>query len=841
MFNRMLLLFTLLFASSLFASNFDYRFYKEKSSGKMCYAKIDKTNFISGILSLIGKDADGKTCVVSHRDDVRLRFIDPHELENSKSPFYIERPFLIIDGIYLGMDEKRTLSDLHDEVEQFGIPRVLKALGYTPVLVQFGESVQTSLQENSESFRDVLKILGNGVNFDFPTAKEDGFIVLGISQGGIIGRYGSYLYDIERNPNDPAVTLYASLDSPHQGAVMPRGLFETVGFWSRNGSSDAEAFSRLIEGPGAADLLLYDLKEKSKNGYIYEVFPDPSRFLYGEYRKAANYKGFPSVLIAQGQLKGADPEHENVYYKLERVASKLGVNLGVATSSIAYSRGNDMYVYNRRREVTDEVNVKLYGSTEYDFIQGSTYPFSKTLYNSLRDGMLDEMPDKMKKDLFLFSIDLKTRWNEDTLIQDRSTFIPTASAMDLQCGGDLAIRSGCAFTQSSAGFPFGISSGWSTANAVYAVDPTHPRYSEPISGRHVEMALKGDGSVDTLVLKGMQTDFWRLLCEVAKNDYDAKSGTFRNPELTGVISPTADCMNLKEMPDLISNGGVVQTKYFGYARYNYNAAATEKDASVKFNLPSGWKKVASFDNGSEIPAGSVFEVDVKAEKVNGNWMKAELLLVKSKTGNGQIQLKEVEVPLDGKSHAIRWQMPTTEGSLKGYHWMQLVLNSDGGVVTLTNPRLLTNARVSASVPARIQSANIYPNTSYKSQPWSNLTTAKDYSDYAGSGMELSFEKSHGGYYIDFGKMVSMEAYSNLVVDYWPGTCQKTGVYFDSFEAKMPNLANGSLQNAIVRKVLPLSGIIDVQTTPKYSLSAHRLNLQSFANNERCIVKSVFLN
>lgn len=845
MFYRMLMLLLML-VSSLFAKNFDYGFYRNEKTGEMCYAGIsDKVNIATIVQSIFGKHGKtsfGEVCSASYADDVRIRFIDPYETEKPNTPFYIERPFLIIDGIYLGMDEKRTLSDLHSEVEQFGIPRVLKSLGYTPVLVQFGESVRKSLKDNSENLKDVLKFLGNGVNFDFPGAKEEGFIVLGISQGGVIGRYGSYLYDVQRKSDDPPVTLYASLDSPHQGAVMPRGLFETLGFWSRNGSSDAEAFMDMINGPGAAELLLYAPKELSDDGYVYEAFPDPSRFLYGEYRKAANYKGFPSILIAQGQLKGANPKHEEVYYKLERVARKLGINVGVATSSIVYSQGNDnFYVYNRRRELFDEVNVKLNGRTEYDFIQGSTYPFSKTLYNSLRDGMLAEMPDGMTKEVGFLSLDIDTWWGEDTLIQERSTFIPTASAMDLLCGGDLSIRSDCAFTQSSTGFPFGQKGNWSTADAVYAVDPTHPRYSEPMSGRHIEMALNGDGSVDTLVLKGMQTDFWRLLCEVAKHDYDSKTGMFKNPELAGVFSPVADCMDLDKMPDLISDGGVMQKKNFAYARYNYNSTATEMNGSVEFSLPSGWKKVATFDNGSEIPAGSAFEVDVKVDNLKGNWMKAELLLVKSKTGSGQLQLNEVEVPLDGKSHAIRWQMPATEGALKGYHWMQLVLNSDGASVTLSNPRLLTNARVSAVVPKPIDSAIIYPNASYKAYPWGQSTNAKNYSDKMGAGLELSFEKSRSGYYIDFGRVASMDSYSNLVVEYWPGTCQKTGVYFDSDEAKRRNLANGSMQNGFVYKILPLSEVIDVQTTPKYSLSAHRLNLQSFANNERCIVKSVFLN
>ena len=96
----------------------------------------------------------------------------------------------------------------------------------------------------------------------FPDAKNEGVVVLGISQGGIIGRYGAYLYDSHRKKTDAPVRLFASLDSPHQGAVMPKGLLKTIWFWAKmGGSADAEAFLDLVSAPGASDLLL---RQKSR-------------------------------------------------------------------------------------------------------------------------------------------------------------------------------------------------------------------------------------------------------------------------------------------------------------------------------------------------------------------------------------------------------------------------------------------------------------------------------------------------------------------------------------------------------------------------------------------------
>ena len=111
---------------------------------------------------------------------------------------------------------------------------------------------------------------------------------------------------------------------------------------------------------------------------------------------------------------------------------------------------------------------------------------------------------------------------------------------------------------------------------------------------------------------------------------------------------------------------------------------------------------------------------------------------------------------------------------------------------------------------------------------------------SGSGLEILYEKARHGVHFEFGRLVSMDDYRNLVVDYWPGTCQRTYAYFDSKKMTEANLANGSLQNGFVHKILPLVEIIDLNVTPHGSESAHRLNLQSSFANERCVVKSIRL-
>ena len=293
------------------------------------------------------------------------------------------------------------------------------------------------------------------------------------------------------------------------------------------------------------------------------------------------------------------------------------------------------------------------------------------------------------------------------------------------------------------------------------------------------------------------------------------------------------------MPSVIKNGGVLQSKSFAYVRYDYSSA-TERSPQASFLLPAGWKKVMTADNGLDVPAGSIFEAEVRVVNPKSNWMKAELLLTQRKDGGHQVQFAEQNVPQDGFFHTIRWQMPATAGALKNFRWFRLVLNSNGGLVTLRNPRLVINANNLEEVPAAIPSAKIYPNTSYKVVPWSDTVVVKDYSDGLGSGISMDFKSSLDGVHFDLKKNYSMDAYKNLNVVYWPGTCQNTSIFFDAKSKKNVNMGNGSLQNGFVVKKLLLSDLVNTDITPKGSLSASRLGLQAMKSGEKCIVRSITL-
>lgn len=831
-----LLLCLFVAVSCVFADNYDLFFHDDGVHG-LCIGTnrygVNRRNAM-----------DSEKCELSLHNDIRIRVVKPQSNPNKKLGFDLVRPFFILDGIYLGMDSLRTLESFHEEALQFGLTDLLVELGYTPVLVQFAETVRRPLTYNAANFTRLLHFVNDNKFFGFPNKMVDGMIVLGISQGGVLGRYGAYKYDVSRKASEAPIRIYGSLDSPHQGAVMPKGLFYTINFWATyGGSADAEKFFDLLRGPGSSELMVTNmvLKDSVELDSVVNDFSN-KRFLYGEYRKAAEYKKYPSILIAQGQLKGSSPLHPTVYYKLNRLASKFGIVLGRAQSvmQVGGDEKEDLIAYNRVYKMSDKDEEKTIKSSKtFDFVQGSTYPFARTIYRSLRNGFESAMPVEMEQKIVgSTSISLSTFWDADTLIQGSSTFIPTTSALDLICSNGLSIWNDCAFTAKDSDISFEQPGALSSGTAVYAVDPTHPRYEEPISGRHIELPVHSDGTIDTVVLQGMQVDIWRFLCEVAKYDYDETKHAFRNELLTGVFEPKASCMDLTKVPEIIRISGFRNVKSFGYARFDYNKIASEINEDVTFDVPAGWHKVAVFDNGAGIQSDVEFVVDVTVNRANSSWMKAELILNRAKDGPSQLQLQEISIPVDGKKHTLRWPMSFSDGALSKYRWLRLVLNSDGGNVTISKPRFEKTA-INASEPSVIMVPVIYPNTFVTSYPMAS-TTLQPYHDGYASGLKADFRLISSSFFMNFGERKNLNNYTNLKVTYWPGTCQKTSVYFDSFTKGKVSLKDGSVDGIFIGKRIPLASIIDTEVTPNHGFSASRLVFQSTKSGESCVIKDVTL-
>ena len=830
--------------------SFSHDLYYHKSiAPKLC---IKKSSVFP--LSLVKECYDAQNqkqnLLLLESEALRARVISPPEKNNSRLGFQIERPFFIIDGIHLSTDEKRSLEDFEKEANTYGFPNTLKALGYTPVLIQFPHTVEKSIESNANALVSFMEFFANNQVFEWNNAHQDGFIVLGISQGGIIGRYASYLYDKARKNKGPQIKLFASLDSPHQGAVLPRGMLAGIDFWARGAQkAEAEEFLDLVSAPGAKDLIIYDTQMRSdKKPNSFEASFDKNRFLFGKYREAANYTEFPSVLISQGQLKGKSNPKPNggSYYKLSRYAEKGGGVWGRAQSNASYSESsNSVFAENRIYETNNiDLSWSVKGETKLDLVQGTSFPFIETFYNSFRSAFIEAIPDRFTKSYGFFgilSLKFYGKWTDQVLNQKNSTFIPTTSALDLLCNGQISTSQNCAFNAKESDILWESPQKNSTAKAIYAVDKTHPRHSEENSGRHIEAPYKSDGSPLQNVIQGNQMDLWRLMCEVAKADYDKNNETFQNPFLMGQFHPEQSCLKPDKIPEVILNAGNEISENFKVARYDYAPQLNNTTQSVSFNLPAGWQKVALFDYGKDLPSNGIFEVVLKAENPKSNWLKADLLLFQRENGTHQLQLDEKSISPDGDYHTIRWQMPSSNTTLKNFRWLYLVLNSNGAKITIKSVRFIKSS-VSSSVKATpIPFSKIYPNNQVFFVPWESTNQHQlNYQDNKGSGSRFVFNKAYEGVHWELDKTYDLSAYKNLKITYWTNTCSKSSVYIDNSQLKRVRLNNGTVQGNFSTSILPIESLVSTDAKAANHLTGYKFVLQSVMANEECIIKEISL-
>lgn len=814
-----------LFVSISFGKSYDINFY---GFGEMC-AKISGKD---GFWKMDGSECSQmKSSVLrSLFQSVRVRVLDAPQYSSSPG-FRLERPFLIVDGIHLDPENPRSLSDFEKDVEAYGLPTLLKSLGYTPMLIQFPQTVNMELEVNGKNLAKVLQYFAKAKVIPWTYPNQDGFVVFGISQGGVLGRYGSYLYDISKKSDEAPVRFFASLDSPHQGAVIPRGILATINFWAGQGIRAAEDFADLVSAPGAKELLLYDTEMGLLNMFGPRL--DSDRWLLNDYRKAAEYKGFPSILLSEGQIFGKLNSNEKLYFELNRYAEKFSKTFGRAVSRVSYSESEDSeFSYNRVYESPTSTKETKKGKTPFDRVQGSVYPFGEMMYSALREGMLEEMPENMKQKIpLLGSISISTKWDSDELKEGSSTFIPTTSALDLKCDGKLSVLTDCVRKQTESGLKWENPGSRSTGSSIYAVDATHPRSSEKMSGRHIEFP---EGKKN--VLAGIQTDMWRLLCELAKSDFDESSQEFRNSAFMGFFDPTVSCLDQSKMPPMLKNAGVLNKQKFSWVRYDFHSQATEREEEVSFALPAGWQKSVRMDYGKGFPAGSIVEVQVKMENPKANWLKAEFMLTRQKNGGSQIQLEELTVKPDGSYYTLRWRIPGTDEALKNYRWGRLILNSAGGQVSLKGLRIIKETIVQEVTPQLISSSKLYPNSGYRIIPW------KKESQLENGTLDFYFEKAYDGVFLDLTQVYSFKGYKNLEVAYEAGSCQDVRIYFDALLSpkEVLKLGNGKIQNNQEILELPLDKLIDVEISQDGGLSASKLILQAGKQKTSCAINSIQL-
>ena len=107
--------------------------------------------------------------------------------------------------------------NLHDALQdQFG------SNGYDIVFIDYNNGTD-DIRRNAALFEEVVRWVNSQKVIDPATGAKQPNVVLGISMGGLVARYG--LAEMEKRGNDPTDTrLLLTHDSPHRGANTPLGL-----------------------------------------------------------------------------------------------------------------------------------------------------------------------------------------------------------------------------------------------------------------------------------------------------------------------------------------------------------------------------------------------------------------------------------------------------------------------------------------------------------------------------------------------------------------------------------------------------------------------------------------
>ncbi len=195
----------------------------------------------------------------------------------------MNRPFVIIEGLDISTDLYGSFgrSQFESVFRSTSLGgggdfwEILLNAGVDLYLVDF-KSFDVTIENQSALLIQAMTWL-----WENRTARTVPFRVTGASMGGLIGRLALGL--AEENNIDHHTSHFASLDSPHKGALIPLGIQGVLHFWSEFSSSVAELLSTL-QWKSVKQVLLRVMTER-ESGTIAAPLADYTSFmdLYGRY------------------------------------------------------------------------------------------------------------------------------------------------------------------------------------------------------------------------------------------------------------------------------------------------------------------------------------------------------------------------------------------------------------------------------------------------------------------------------------------------------------------------------------------------------------------------------
>jgi hypothetical protein len=331
----------------------------------------------------------------------------------------LTRPVIISEG----MDILNQLyaEDYYAILCEFGLLQKLLQNGYDLVFVNY-KNMNDFIQNNAFVLVELIQKINN---MKIGSHKN---VVIGLSLGGVIGRYALTYMEANSIPHD--TRLFISLDSPHQGENIPLGLQHCIECLATAGelSSEIPSDPTLIElhealrNPGSRQISYYHVMENpsglgninvKKNNWHYSPHDDKTLF-FNNLKSLGNYpKETKNIAIANGSGRILRPfgyEEDYITFSIEDTKKRAHLNIrSISDNSLA--EVFDLKFKTKALIIWIDVYVRRHtvdNTLPYDNSPGGTFPLKEMM------GAVS-MPDE----------------NIVIVENKEPTFIPTVSALDV--------------------------------------------------------------------------------------------------------------------------------------------------------------------------------------------------------------------------------------------------------------------------------------------------------------------------------------------------------------------------------------------------------------------------
>lgn len=309
---------------------------------------------------------------------------------------FYDKPVIVLDGFdpFEGDEDLGvSVSDIYLKFLRYGtnsnsnLGLDLRGQGFDIIPLNFikGEQNDGSITNGGTDYIErnamvLVELIERINNSSCWTSNVQPIKVIGFSMGGLIGRYA--LRYMELNNISHNTSLFISIDSPHNGAVVPTGLQEVADFIDDIANIDIA--DKPLTSPGAKQMLVHHYLSNSKT-------PAGAPNFHDRFYNTLNSMGFPqqtrNIAVSNGIASGTGTNSPNQNYfngEIETGASFPIIGIGAdAKMKFSPERGEtnkvfdfrakirflvfDITVYRRFKEVTSNTVLGSYENSPGGF------------------------------------------------------------------------------------------------------------------------------------------------------------------------------------------------------------------------------------------------------------------------------------------------------------------------------------------------------------------------------------------------------------------------------------------------------------------------------------------